>query len=156
MHVLLTLTLWILAWLLWSGLYKPLLISLGVLSSLLVLFLSHRMGFFESRVYSLHLIARLVPFWGWLGGELIRSNLDVARVVLNPRLPISPTVIRLKAQPPGPVGQAILGNAITLTPGTVTLDDHEGDLLVHCLTREGADALCEGEMNRRVAALIRS
>jgi len=155
-HVLLTLTLWILAWLLWSGLYNPLLISLGVLSSLLVLFLSNRMGFFERRVYSLHLIARLVPFWGWLGGQLIRSNLDVARVVLDPRLPISPTVIRLKAQPQGPVGQAILGNSITLTPGTVTLDDHEGDLLVHCLTREGADALLEGEMNRRVAALIRN
>jgi len=155
-HVLLTLTLWILAWLLWSGLYNPLLVSLGVLSSLLVLFLSNRMGFFERRVYSLHLIARLVPFWGWLGGQLIRSNLDVARVVLDPRLPISPTVIRLKAQPQGPVGQAILGNSITLTPGTVTLDDHEGDLLVHCLTREGADALLEGEMNRRVAALIRN
>jgi len=155
-HVLLTLTLWILAWLLWSGLYNPLLISLGVLSSLLVLFLSNRMGFFERRVFSLHLIARLVPFWGWLGVQLIRSNLDVARVVLDPRLPISPTVIRLKAQPQGPVGQAILGNSITLTPGTVTLDDHEGDLLVHCLTREGADALLEGEMNRRVAALIRN
>lgn len=156
MHVLLTLTLWILAWLLWSGLFKPVLITLGVLSSLLVLFLARRMGFFESRVYSLHLIARLVPFWGWLGGQLIRANLDVARVVLSPGLPISPTVIRIRAEPPGPVGQAILGNAITLTPGTVTLDDHEGELIVHCLTREGAEALQEGGMNRRVASLIRS
>ncbi|MGE0624082.1 MAG: Na+/H+ antiporter subunit E [Pseudomonadales bacterium] len=155
-HVLLTLTLWIVAWLLWSGLYNPLLISLGVLSSLLVLFLARRMNFFERRVYSLDLIARLIPFWGWLGGQLVRSNIEVARIVLTPGLAISPSVIRLKAEPPGPVGQAILGNAITLTPGTVTLDDHEGDLIVHCLTREGAEALLEGEMNRRVASLIRS
>ena len=156
MHVLLTLTLWILAWLLWSGLYNPLLVTLGVLSSLLVLFLARRMGFFERRVYSLHLIARLMPFWGWLGGQLIRSNLDVARVVLSPGLPISPEIVRIRAEASSPVGQAILGNAITLTPGTVTLDDHEGELIVHCLTREGAEALREGEMNRRVAALIPS
>ena len=156
MHVLLTLALWILAWLLWSGLYNPLLVTLGVLSSLLVLFLARRMGFFERRVYSLHLIVRLMPFWGWLGGQLIRSNLDVARVVLSPGLPISPEIVRIRAEASSPVGQAILGNAITLTPGTVTLDDHEGELIVHCLTREGAEALREGEMNRRVAALIPS
>lgn len=156
MHTLLTLSLWILAWLLWSGLYEPLLITLGVLSSLLVLLLARRMGFFERRVFSLHLIARLVPFWCWLGGQLVRSNLEVARVVLSPRLPISPTVVRIRALPPGPVGQAILGNAITLTPGTVTMDDHDGDLLVHCLTGEGARALLDSGMNQRVAALIRS
>lgn len=156
MHTLLTLSLWILAWLLWSGLYQPLLITLGVLSSLLVLYLARRMGFFEGRVYSLHLIARLVPFWGWLGGQLIRSNLEVARIVLSPRMAISPTVVRLRAEPPGPVGQAILGNAITLTPGTVTIDDHDGVLFVHCLTREGARALLDCGINQRVAALIRS
>lgn len=155
MHVLLTLALWILAWLLWSGLYKPLLVTLGVLSSLLVLVLARRMGFFEERVYSLHLIGRLLPFWGWLGAQLVRSNLEVARIVLSPKLAISPTVVKIDALPPDPVGQAILGNAITLTPGTVTLDDHEGDLFVHCLTREGADALIEGDMNRRVAALFK-
>jgi multicomponent Na+:H+ antiporter subunit E len=153
MRVGLTLVLWMVAWLLWSGLYKPLLITLGFLSCLLVLVLARRMGFFEGSVYSLHLTARLVPFWGWLGVELVRSNLRVARMVLSPSLPISPTVIRLKALPPDPVGQAILGNSITLTPGTVTVDDHEGDLYVHCLTRDGADALLDGEMNRRVAAL---
>ena len=153
MRVVLTLLLWFLAWLLWSGIYKPLLIVLGVLSCLLVLVLSRRMGFFEKGVYSLHLIWRLLPFWGWLGKELVASNLQVARIVLSPTLPISPTVVKIEALPEDPVGQAILGNSITLTPGTVTLDDHEGVLLVHCLTEEGAEALVEGDMNRRVAAL---
>jgi len=153
MQIFWTLLLWFLAWLLWSGIYKPLLITLGVLSCLLVLVLSRRMGFFEKGVYSLHLIWRLLPFWGWLGKELVVSNLQVARIVLSPRMPISPTVIKLEALPEDPVGQAILGNSITLTPGTVTLDDHEGMLLVHCLTEEGANALVEGEMNRRVALL---
>lgn len=153
MRTLFTLILWFAAWLLWSGLYKPLLLTLGVLSCLLVLLLANRMGVFESRLYSVRLMARLVPFWGWLGWELIKSNLTVARIILTPGLPISPTVISIEALPRGPVGQAILGNSITLTPGSVTVDDHDGHLYVHCLTREGASALVEGEMNRRVAAL---
>ncbi len=153
MRVVLTLTLWFLAWLLWSGLYKPLLLVLGLISCLLVLVLARRMGFFDKGVYSLHLIWRLLPFWGWLGRELVVSNIQVARIILSPKMPISPTITEIEALPQGQVGQAILGNSITLTPGTVTMDDHEGVLIVHCLTREGAEVLAEGEMNRRVAAL---
>ncbi len=154
MRLVLTFILWMVIWLLWSGLYKPLLITLGVISCLFTLFLAHRMGFFKRDVFSLHLTYRLIPFWGWLAIELVKSNLEVARIVLSPKMPVSPTVVQLTAQTENPVLQAILGNSITLTPGTVTLDDHEGELLVHCLTRQGADALLEGDMNRRVSALL--
>ncbi len=153
MRIFLTLILFYAAWLLWSGMTKPLLLVLGAVSCLLVLVLAMRMGFFDRSVYSLHLTGRLLPFWGWLGKELVVANIQVARIVMSPKPAISPTVIKVTALPEGPVGQAILGNSITLTPGTVTLDDHEGELLVHCLTREGAEALQQGEMNRRVAAL---
>tara|TARA_R110000823_G_scaffold119998_12_gene244449 strand:- start:11074 stop:11544 length:471 start_codon:yes stop_codon:yes gene_type:complete len=156
MRVVLTFLLWMTIWLLWSGLYKPLLIVLGFVSCCLTLFLAQRMGFFKREVFSLHLAVRLVPFWFWLGVELVKSNLVVARIILSPRMPVSATVVQLTAQTDDPVLQAILGNSITLTPGTVTLDDHEGKLLIHCLTRAGADALLEGEMNRRVSALSRS
>ncbi len=153
MHVFLTVILWYVAWLLWSGMTKPLLLILGAISCLLVLVLARRMEFFDKSVYSLHLVGHLLPFWGWLGKELVVANFQVAKIIMSPKMNISPSVIKLAAEPEGPVGQAILGNSITLTPGTVTLDDHEGELLVHCLTREGAEALREGEMNRRAAAL---
>ncbi len=155
MRVWLTLALWFATWLLWSGLYKPLLINLGVLSCLLTLLIARRMGFFGPDVFSLHLTGRLVPFWGWLSKELVKSNIEVARIVLSPRMIISPTVVNLQALPKGRVSQAILGNAITLTPGTVTIDDYEGQLIVHCLTCDGARTLQAGEMNRRAAALER-
>jgi multicomponent Na+:H+ antiporter subunit E len=51
------------------------------------------------------------------------------------------------------VGQVILANSITLTPGTVTLDVFEDRLCVHCLTREGAEALQAGDANRRIARI---
>jgi multicomponent Na+:H+ antiporter subunit E len=153
MRIFFTLILFYVAWLLWSGMTKPLLLVLGAVSCLLVLVLAMRMGFFDKSVYSLHLTGRLLPFWGWLGKELVVANFQVARIIMSPKMATSPSVIKVTALPEGPVGQAILGNSITLTPGTVTLDDHEGELLVHCLTREGAETLQEGEMNRRVAAL---
>ncbi|MFU8814580.1 MAG: Na+/H+ antiporter subunit E [Pseudomonadales bacterium] len=142
-------------WLGWSGYLKPLLLSLGLVSSALVIWLSARMGAFQEESYWLRVLPRVPKFWLWLIWQVVKSNLRVAKIILTPRLAISPTVVTVKALPPDPLGQATLGNCITLTPGTVTLDDHEGELLVHCITQQDASALTEGEMNRRVAALTR-
>lgn len=141
------------AWLLWSGLYKPLIIGLGVLSCLLTLALARRMDTFSDNVFGIRLRPQALGFWGWLGGQLVRSNIEVARIILTPGLPISPTVVEIDALSKDRLGQAILGNSITLTPGSLTIDDHEGKLLVHCLTEAGARELESGEMNRRARAL---
>lgn len=141
------------AWLLWSGLFKPLVLGLGVLSCLLTFYLVRRMGYFDNDLFALRFSLRLVAYWAWLGREVVRSSLDVARIVLDPRLPISPRVVRLRATASNPVDQVILGNSITLTPGTLTLDLHEGELTVHTLTAAGAADLESGEMDRRVARL---
>ena len=148
------LSLLITAWLLWSGLYTPLLLGLGALSCILSLYLAYRIGFFEE-VFSLQVIPRLPRYWGWLLLEIVKSSLEVTLIILQRKPPISPTVVEFEAAPPGPVGQAILGNSITLTPGTLTLDVHNGRLRVHCLTQKGADALLSGEFNRRAGALTK-
>ena len=54
-----------------------------------------------------------------------------------------------------PVDLAILGNSITLTPGTLTLQIRDGHFTVHALTESGADDLMSGEMDRRVSELRR-
>ena len=142
------------AWVLWSGIYTPLLLGLGVLSCVLSLYLAHRIGFFDSE-FTLNVIPRLPRFWAWLLPEIFKSSLDVARIILHRQLPISPTMVEFEAAPSDPVGQAILGNSITLTPGTVTLDIHNGHFRIHCLTRAGAEALLSGEFNARAAALTK-
>lgn len=140
------------SWMLWSGLYKPLVLGLGAFSCALSVYLAQRMGFFRHQAL-LSLLFRLPAYWWWLLGDIIASSIEVARLILKPSLPVSPTVVKLQAKPQSPVGQVILGNSITLSPGTVTLDVHEGQLLVHCLTREGAEALRDGEINQRAARL---
>jgi multicomponent Na+:H+ antiporter subunit E len=140
-------------WLLWSALFHPLLLGLGLGSCLLTLYLARRMGVFEREVYLLHLLRWLPGYWLWLSRELIKANFQVARIVLSPSLPISPTLVELDSTSRGALGHALLANSITLTPGTVTIDENEGRLKVHCLTRAGAHALLQGEMDRRVAAV---
>ena len=141
------------AWLLWSGIYKPLLLGLGLFSCLLTIYIKHRMQYFETEVFALSFGRRLIGYWLWLATEVVKSSLDVARIVLSPSLPISPQVVKIKASCEHPVDQAILANSITLTPGTLALDVHEGEITVHALTKAGAYELKKGEIDRRVAAL---
>ena len=143
------------AWLLWSGIYKPLLLWLGAFSCVLSVYIAHRVGFFRQST-GLHLLPRLPRFSAWLFVEIVKSSLEVVRLVLDPKLPISPTVVEIEAEPEDDVGQVILANSITLTPGTVTLDVFDNRVLVHCVTRVGAQAIEEGSANRRVAELTRT
>jgi len=151
--MLLLLALLITAWLLWSGQFKPLLLALGAFSCLLVGYLTQRMGYFDNEVFALRFGLRLFSYLAWLAKEVVLSSVEVARVVLDPRLPISPQVVEIKASADHPVDLTILGNSITLTPGTLALDVHRGVIKVHSLTKAGADHLVSGEMDRRVAAL---
>ncbi len=141
------------AWLLWSGLYKPLLLILGAVSCVLTLWVVKRMGYFDADVFAFRYNLRLMGFWGWLGAEIVRSSIAVARHVLSPTLKVDPRAVRVDVSHLEPVDQALLGNSITLTPGTLTLDVDEGQLLVHALDVEGAQALVDGEMLRRVEGL---
>jgi len=137
------------AWLLWSGIYKPLVLFLGAVSCLLSLYLAKRMGFF-TQYHLFKVIPRLPGYWLWLLREIIKSSIEVAGLILKPSLPISPTVVELDAGTDSEVGQVIFANSITLSPGTVTLDVDEGKTLVHCLTREGAAGLQTGDARRRL------
>lgn len=143
------------SWVLWSGIYSTLVLSLGAFSCLLSAYMAHRMGFFRHRAL-IRFLPRLPVYWWWLLQEIVASSIEVAKLILQPSLPISPTVVVLEAETPSEVGQVILGNSITLSPGTVTLDVHEGRLLIHCLTSASARDLQNGEATRRAAALERS
>ena len=146
-------TLLIVAWLLWSGLFKPLLLGLGLFSVLLTLYILKRMGYFANETFAFRYSPRLLGFWVWLGKEIVVSSLQVTRAVLSWQLKFAPQTVELDVTEVDALDQALLGNSITLTPGTLTLDVHEDRLLVHTLNPEVAEALKEGEMLRRVIEL---
>jgi multicomponent Na+:H+ antiporter subunit E len=137
-------------WLLLSGLFKPILLGLAVASVLLTLWLAGRMKIVDAETHPVWAALHYVPYWPWLSVEIVKSSIDVARRVLSPSMPISPTVFQVRAGQKTTIGRVVFANSITLTPGTVTLDVDGDRLTVHALSRDTIEDLLGGEMNRRV------
>jgi len=140
-------------WLALSGLFKPLLLALGAVSCLLVAWLTLRKGLTDEQsiVTQLHW-GRWFRYLIWLIGEIVKSTIDVSARILNPAMPITPTVEHVPAELTD-LGKVIYANSITLTPGTVSIDLTDDGIVVHALTREGMEGLKGGEMYRRVKEL---
>ena len=137
-------------WLLLSGHFTPLMLVLGVLSTLLVVLLATRADLIDRETQLILLKPSVLLYWFWLSKEIIKSNIDVARRILNPRLPISPNVFTVRAFQKTELGRVTYANSITLVPGTVAMDVDEDVITVHALTQDAAANLKRGEMNRRV------
>lgn len=137
-------------WLLLSGHYTSVLLLCGVLSTLLVVLLSARSDLIDRQTQPILIRPSVLLYWMWLGWQVIKSNIDVARRILDPRMPISPNILTVKAGQKTDLGRVTYANSITLVPGTVSMDVEDDEIVVHALTQRAADELMDGEMNRRV------
>jgi len=143
-------------WLLWSGHYTPLLISLGVFSVLVTTAMARRMRIVDGEAVPLGLHPVRTPrYLIWLVIEIAKCNLDVARRILDPKLPISPRLIEVQAGQKDDLGRVLYANSITLTPGTVSVETRGKTITVHALTAEAAEGLLTGDMDRRVTQVER-
>jgi multicomponent Na+:H+ antiporter subunit E len=133
-------------WLGLSGHFNPLLIGLGLASTALAVQLAHRMDILDHESHPALLTPRLVRFWIFLGGEIVKANIDVIRRILRPGKSISPQLVTLPLPQKTGLARVIYANSITLTPGTVTLRLDKDTLLVHALSREAAEDLATGRM----------
>ena len=140
-------------WLLLSGIYQPLIISFGIASSLLVAWIAHRMDVIDHEGFPIHLGAKAVSYWPWLIWEIIKANIDVAAIIIKPKLPITPTMFNSPASQKTEVGQVTYANSITLTPGTISVGVADGIVEVHALTSQSADDVITGRMDQRVSQM---
>jgi multicomponent Na+:H+ antiporter subunit E len=142
-------------WLLLSGIYTPFLVLSGLVASIAVALLAQRMELADREGHPIHLGLAALAYWPWLLKEIAKSGWQVSRIILDPRLPISPTFVRFKPSQTSTVALATHANSITLTPGTITVDAEHDSFLVHALTREGAQAVVDSEMDRRASRMDR-
>ena len=140
-------------WLLWSGHYGVLLIIFGVISCLIVLAITIKMKIADPEGQPMHLMGGLFFYWPWILWEIFKANIGVTRIILNPKLPISPNMIQVKASQKTALGKVIYANSITLTPGTVSVDVSDDTITVHALSHKNAEELLAGEMDRRVTKM---
>ena len=132
-------------WLGISGVYKPPILMFAALSIALVIWLARRMQVVGVEHNPVLFSWRLPLYWAWLVWQILLANLHLARRVLAPHK-ISPRVIRVPLEHQPLVAKVTYANSITLTPGTVTLELGENELLIHALDEDSAEGLLSGEM----------
>lgn len=139
-------------WLLLSGYFdNPLLLGFGVASVILCMVLGSRARVIDEEGAPIALLPRIAGYWWWLAVEVGKANLIVARQVLAVTPKLSPKVVRVPMPPRSNAGRATFANSITLTPGTVSIDVSENEIVVHALTEELADIAAMTDMGERVA-----
>jgi multicomponent Na+:H+ antiporter subunit E len=137
-------------WLLLSGHYTPLLLTLGAVSCALVVYIARRMDVVDDEGLPLHIGARFLVYLPWLLKEALLANIVLARIVLDPKLPIAPKLGRYPLPLRTDLGRVIFGNSVTLTPGTVTTAIEGDTIEVHVLTGKDFGTDPDDAMLRRV------
>ena len=137
-------------WLALSGHLTPLLLAMGIGSALVCLAVALRLRTVDLEGHPAELTLRAFLYLPWLAGEILKSAWAVTKIILHPKLPISPALTAVRASQRTSLGRAIYANSITLTPGTITVGVEGSTLTVHALQREGAIDLEGGAMDRRV------
>ena len=146
------------SWMLWSGHWgNYFLLFLGLLSCLLSIWISMRMGIVDEEGAPVQLgIRPFTSYAPYLAKEIVQSNIEVTKIVCSPEMPLHRTMLEVGANQQTETGRVILANSITLTPGTVSVNMEGDRILVHALSFEGAEEDLSGEMDRRVCKLERS
>jgi multicomponent Na+:H+ antiporter subunit E len=146
-------------WIIMSGYLDAMHIGFGVISVSVVLFFNYRLQnyrFSRQDIDVLHSLrfSRAFYFFFWLFVQIIVAGFHMARLIVSPSMPIRPAVVKFRADLPSDQAKMILGNSITLTPGTLTVDIEEDQFLIHALDTTSYESLQNDKMPREVLKLF--
>lgn len=144
-------------WVIMSGMFDGFHFSLGIVSCLLIAIFSHHLLFFGDHNWGAHLrdVKGMIIYLPWLLWEIVVASLQVAYVVLHPRMHeiIDPQLIHFQTSLKRPFSRVTFAQSITLTPGTITVGLYDDQFTVYALTQSAAESL-PGEMERKVARAL--
>jgi multicomponent Na+:H+ antiporter subunit E len=147
-------------WLLLSGHYQAKYIVIGALAAGLVTLLSNDLFYLalrygESAEPKIQLVLlqlwRFLLYLPWLLSRIIMANIQVAYLVLHPKMPIDPGLLVFRTRMKKGIAQVTLANSITLTPGTITTSLENGRYIIHTLKRPLAGELEDATMQNKIA-----
>ncbi len=146
-------------WLVMSGMFEAPQLIQGVVSVGLVLAINYRLKqykFFEDEMDDLKSLRfhYAIFYVFWLVWEIVKSGLYVASVILSKKMPIETYILKFRVDLPSAHARMILGNSITLTPGTLTIDIEDDLFTVHALTPKSFEGIIDGTMPDKVLRLF--
>ena len=119
-------------WILLAGSLETSELVAGLIVSLVAAALAmEKSNLIEGFRFTLLTPVHVISYLGVFLLALIRANLDMARRVLSPQIPLNPEIVRVKTALRSDLGKLVLANSITLTPGTLSVDVIDDEILVH-------------------------
>ena len=151
-------------WLGLSGMLNGTFLTGGIISVAVVLFVkeaifhpSDLLGFERPPArlsWLVGTIFRLAIYFPLLLWEIVVANLHVVRLVLDPRMPISPSLVEFESPLRTEVSNAVLANSITLTPGTLTVDISAHRFIIHSISETSRQGIQDGVLLKHVARVF--
>jgi multicomponent Na+:H+ antiporter subunit E len=138
-------------WVMLSGQFDPLHLGLGLILSFGVAWINSGHSPFVPRF---QLWGRILLYFPWLFARIVQSSLHVTKLILDPRLPIHPRLIRYESKLKEQPAVVLLGNSITLTPGTITAEVNGKVLLVHAMDEVSAGDVTSGRLESKIAKVF--
>ncbi len=139
-----------LIWLLLSASFDLFHIGLGLLAAFGVAWFNTDRSTSRSAIRKL----RIVWYFLWLVGRILPSGFHLSFLILHPALPIDPKLIRCRTKLHEEAGIVLLGNSITLTPGTITVEVNAQDLVVHAMDDKSAHDVTSQRIEQQIAGLF--
>jgi len=138
-------------WILLSGEFTFILITSGVVASLITAYLSHDIFIGKADLKTeTGRVFKFIVYIPWLLWEIILANVEIAYLVLNPKPLIDPQLVHFKNDLKTDLGIVTLAHSITLTPGTVTVEANREEFIIHAIWQKSAEGIIGGEMQRKV------
>jgi multicomponent Na+:H+ antiporter subunit E len=149
----------LLFWFALSARLDPLFVAMGGASAAVVTWLTRdlvavALGDWRPPGRRLYRAWRAVLYIGWLIGRIVVASVQVAYLVLHPRVPLQPCLLRFRSTFRHPLARTILANSITLVPGTMTVRLRDGEYVVHALAPAAAGDLVSGRMQAMIGAVF--
>ena len=140
-------------WLLLSGIYKPLIVWLGLVSSVVAVLAVRRMDAVDGHRLSVPLRPlKFSIYLLWLLKEIAFSNIAVTKLILSPKLRLNQHLFPVPNTQRSELAAAIYANSITLTPGTVSVEIDHDVFWVHAVDYSNDDRAALANMDARVSA----
>lgn len=142
-------------WIGFNGAITLEIVLFGVaICALMCLFCSKAMGYSFRQERSVYrMIPSILKFLGILVVEIVKANLQVARIILSPKIKIEPTMTDFTPPIDKTIYLVALANVITLTPGTITYRLEHGEICAHCLDYSMAEGIDDSPFVRQILAM---
>ena len=144
-------------WIFLSGHFQIKWLVIGAFSAGLVTYLTHNIFIPDTTEnwsgikFLFRSAFRFTLYLPWLILAIIKANLQVAAILIKPRMPIDPVMLQFETKLSKRMAMVTLANSITLTPGTITVELEKGKYIIHSLVPGCAGDLETGVMQNKVA-----